>query len=244
MDQPHPPKWPSTLNWPDSPTKHSDDSTLESPEAFVRVPVVVSEKIDGGNTGLYRGEVYARSVSGPSHAGWMAMVRKYHAWKTSYHPNLVLNGEDIYGIHSIRYEPVLPQDTFRLFGVRIRSCDLAEMGGGYGGVPCESLSDEYVMLSWDEIEAQAASFDMRTVPVLFRGQFDSVQQITEWFRDNLKQPSAIGGPDREGFVIRHAGRILQSQWGTKAAKFIREKHVQTNQHWSMNWQPCPLKDSP
>lgn len=235
MDRYNPPKWPSTLNWPDSPTKHSDDATLENPELFVRVPVVITEKIDGGNTCLFQGDVYARSVSGPSGAGWMAMVRKHHAWKTLGHSDLVLNGEDIFGVHSIRYDPIPEQDTFRLFGVRQRACDIE-------GMPAfESQSEDYLMLSWDEIEAYARSFDMKTAPVLFRGSFRSVREITKWFWDHLKEPSSIGGPDREGFVLRYAERIPQAQWGMKAAKFVRPHHVQTNEMWSVNWQPCELK---
>ena len=86
---------------------------------FVGREVVITEKLDGGNTCLYGGEVYARSTGAPSHAGWMGMVRKHHAWKTvDTRPDVVLYGEDLFGIHSIEYDAMREQDTFRLFAAR------------------------------------------------------------------------------------------------------------------------------
>ena len=43
---------------------------------FVDEYVVVTEKLDGGNTLLHAGKVYARSVSTPSGDKWMAMVQE------------------------------------------------------------------------------------------------------------------------------------------------------------------------
>ncbi|MCY4653602.1 MAG: hypothetical protein OXC95_10620, partial [Dehalococcoidia bacterium] len=71
-----------------------------APRRFVGEPVAVTEKLDGGNTLLHAGKVYARSVSTPSDAKWMAMVKKHHAWKVT-EPGVYLYGEDIYGVHSI-----------------------------------------------------------------------------------------------------------------------------------------------
>lgn len=226
MDAIHPPKWPHTLNWPWSPTKHSDDSTHARPETFVGTEVIITEKLDGGNTCLFQGEVYARSVAGPSRDGWMAMVRKHHAWKTlTLSQDLVFNGEDLYGIHSITYEPMLESQTFRLFGVRsVERC----------------ANNPNMVMGWDYIEQAAAELEVPTVPVLFRGVFASTDAITNWFDTHLKEPSSIGGADREGFVIRLPGSILD--WEEGAAKYIRPKHVQTDQHWRVNWQPCTLKE--
>ena len=98
-------KYPRTPYWPWSPTIGRDDSVHLDPDRFVDEPVVVTEKLDGGNTLLHGGKVYARSVAAPSDAKWMAMVKKHHAWKVT-DPDVYLDGEDIYGVHSIAYEPV------------------------------------------------------------------------------------------------------------------------------------------
>ena len=58
------PKYPRTPYWPKSPTQGRPSERHESPEVFVGPEVVVTEKLDGGNTMIHRGEVYARTVSG------------------------------------------------------------------------------------------------------------------------------------------------------------------------------------
>ena len=59
-------KYPRTPYWPWSPTIGRDDSVHLDPDRFVGEPVVVTEKLDGGNTLLHAGKVYARSVAAPS----------------------------------------------------------------------------------------------------------------------------------------------------------------------------------
>ena len=47
----------------------------------------------------------------------MAMVKKHHAWKVN-EPDVWLYGEDLYGVHSIEYEPVAEHETFYAFALR------------------------------------------------------------------------------------------------------------------------------
>ena len=89
-------KYPSTPYWPWSPAIARGDDVHRNPARFLEDAVVVTEKLDGGNTLLHDGKVYARSVSAPSHGKWMAMVKKHHAWKVR-EPDVYLYGEDIYG---------------------------------------------------------------------------------------------------------------------------------------------------
>ena len=110
-------KYPKTPYWPQSPAQAAGNETLADPTRFAGSPVVVTEKLDGGNTLLHRGEVYGRSVSAPSIGKWMAMVRKHHAWKVL-EPDIFLYGEDIYGVHSIEYDPVPENETFYAFALR------------------------------------------------------------------------------------------------------------------------------
>lgn len=202
---------------------HRDDTYHEDESVFLNTEVVITEKLDGGNTCLFRGEVYARSVESPSHDGWMAMVRKHHAYKTRLFDGLVFNGEDLYGIHSIQYEPIPENETFRLFSVRMLLGD-----------------DKVRRLSWDMTESFArAHLQVPLVPVLFRGTFTKESQIRDWFMDNLPLPSTIGGP-REGFVLRVTDGFDDAEWSTYGMKFVRPNHVQTDQHWRKNWKPCPL----
>lgn len=188
--------------------------------------VIITEKIDGGCTCLYRGEVYARSTGQPSHAGWMAMVRKHHAHRTIPYDSIAFYGEDIYGVHSIEYDPVDEAETFRLFATR-HICRLPVVG-------------EDLIQDWDTTVWLGEQIGVLPVPVLFKGVFHRVEDITAWFQDNLSLPSALGG-NREGFVMRVTDSFPASKFGQNVAKFVRPNHVQTDQHWSRNWQPCKLK---
>lgn len=138
-------KYPSSPYWPWSPTIGRGDAVHANPSRFVGEDVVVTEKLDGGNTLLHAGRVYSRSVSTPSDGKWMAMVKKHHAWKVT-EPDVYLYGEDIYGVHSIAYEPVAEDRTFYAFALRRRGGAFAafiEMealrsGAGYPSCPCSS----------------------------------------------------------------------------------------------------------
>ncbi len=216
-----PPKYPSTPHTKHSLKVHRDDTYHEDESVFLGPEVVITEKLDGGNTGLFRGDVFARSVEAPSRDGWMAMVRKHHAYKTINYDGLIFNGEDMYGIHSIHYGAIPENETFRLFSVRM----LLENGG-------------VRRLSWDLTEAYSRQLEFPLVPVLFRGTFRTENEIRDWFMDNLSLPSTLGGV-REGFVLRVTDGFDDAEWFKYGLKFVRPNHVQTDQHWRKNWKPCP-----
>lgn len=212
----HIPGYPSTPHWPWSETVHRDDSYHKDPVFFVGKEVVITEKLDGGNTCLARGEVFARSTFLPSHDGWFAEVRARHAYKTvGISPNVFTYGEDLYGIHSIEYDPL--EDTYYVFNVR-------------------NLDYWY---AWDEVIEHAFELDLRVAPVAFRGYFNSVDAITEWMRENRQKPSALG-PEKEGFVMRLADGFDTADFSTCVCKYVRPRHVQTDQHWKENWQPAKI----
>ena len=211
------PKYPSTPYWPWSPSFGRDDDVHPSPEHFVATAVVVTEKLDGGNTLLHAGTVYGRSVSGPSEGKWMAMVKKHHAWKVT-EPEVYLYGEDIYGIHSIEYDPVTEEQTFRAFALR----------NGDGR-----------FTPFAQVEEYASRRDIPVVPVLFRGCFRSVAEIRAFVDRTHGEPSALGG-EREGVVLRLARGFPAAEFQDNVCKSVRVGHVQTDEHWTRNWRPCRI----
>ena len=122
--------------------------------------------------------MYARSVSASSEGKWMAMVKKHHAWKVN-EPDVYLYGEDIYGVHSIEYEPVPEHETFRAFALR----------NGKGA-----------FASFAEVEAYAKAREIPVVLVLFKGRFRSVAEIRTFVERAQREPSMLGGA-REGVVL-------------------------------------------
>jgi len=225
----HPPKYPSTPHWPLSMSVQRGDTLHKNHQIFVGKEVVITEKIDGGNTALWNGNVYARSVVQPATDGWFAMVKKHHGWKTvELDPTVVVYGEDIYGIHSIEYDAISEDETYRIFAAREFDVENA---------PDRSTGR---FLSWDTTVELAHQLDIQTVPILFRGVFNSVNAITDFFNNNISSPSAIG-PEKEGFVMRIADGFAASDFAKYTCKFVRPNHVQTTQHWRQEWKPCCLK---
>ena len=164
------------------------------------------------------GKVYARSVSVPSDAKWMAMVKKYHAWKVN-EPDVWLYGEDIYGVHSIEYEPVAEHETFYAFALR-----------GSAGA----------FAAFSEVEAYARNRDIPVVPVLFRGRFRSISEISAFMEQAHGEPSALGG-EREGIVMRLAREFCgDGVLRINVCKSVRPGHVQSDEHWTRNWRPCRI----
>lgn len=224
MNAVSPPKYPSTKQWPWSDKIHRDDTVHRNPSFFLGKEVVVTEKLDGGNTSLYQGSVFARSVDSPAHQGWFAMVKKYHGWKTSgaipeWPQSLVMYGEDMYGIHSLEYDAMRRNETYRTFAVRETAFD--------------------IFMPWDKVVHYAEMLGLKTVPVVFRGVFTTTEEITTFFRLKRLEPSSIGG-EREGFVMRIADGFHADNFGTAVTKYVRPGHVQTDEHWTENWQPCKI----
>ena len=180
--------------------------------------VVATEKLDGGNTLLHRGGVYARSVAAPSDGKWMAMAKKHHAWKVA-EPNVYLYGEDIYATHSIAYDAVLETETFHAFALR---------------------DGEGAFAAFADLEDYAKRRRIPVVPVLYRGRFQSVSELGAFMGEAQREPSALGG-EREGVVLRLARGFSAAEFPESVCKSVREGHVQTDEHWRRRWQPCRIK---
>ena len=152
------------------------------------------------------------------------MVRKHHAWKLS-DPELAgvqLVGEDIYGVHSIEYDPVPETRTF------------------YAFASCRQQEDETTVFdAFADTVKLARRLDVAPVPVLFTGRFETRPQLEAFLAQQHQLPSSLGGK-REGMVIRTAGSFPEDQFHRRVAKSVRPNHVQTDQHWRRNWRPCRI----
>jgi hypothetical protein len=57
--------------------------------------------------------------------------------------------------------------------------------------------------------------------------------------EGMQVPSALGGL-REGFVVRPLEGFMEDDFSQKVLKFVRSNHVQTDEHWTRNWQKAKL----
>ena len=211
-------KYPKTPYWAYSPGAPRDGDDLADVAGFVGRRVVVTEKLDGGNTLLWRGQVFARSVAAPSTGKWMAMVKKYHAWKVT-EPDVWLYGEDIYGVHSIEYDPVPEDETFYAFALRWTDGRFA---------------------SFHALVNYARQRSIPVVPILFEGTFRTVDDLRDFVNRAHRKPSALGGA-REGVVIRAAHGFPAEDFRSNVCKSVRAGHVQSEEHWTRNWRACRIK---
>ena len=209
-------KYPSTPYWPWSPTIGRGDAVHAAPERFVGQQVVATEKLDGGNTLLHRGGVYARNVAAPSDGKWMAMAKKHHAWKVA-EPNVYLYGEDIYATHSIAYDAVLETETFHAFALR----------DGEGAFA--AFAEDY-----------AKRRRIPVVPVLYRGRFQSVSELGAFMGEVQREPSALGG-EREGASCAWRADSPPPSFQRACARAFARAMCKPTSTWRRRWQPCRIK---
>ena len=191
-------KYPRTPHLPWSLSGTSDDTRLFETAHFEGLEVVITEKLDGENTSLYRETMHARSLDGRHHESrdW---VKALHARIAQDIPDRWrLCGENVYAQHSVRYNDLA--SYFYLFSV---------------------WNEHNEALSWDETVEWADLLGLVTAPVLYRGIW------------NEQTVRAIGiNPEKqEGYVVRTVKRFRFSEFGTSIAKWVRQGHVQTDQHW-------------
>jgi hypothetical protein len=198
-------KYPRTLHFPWSPGATADDRRMDDPDKmFSGTEIVVTEKMDGECTTLYRDYLHARSVEGASHPS-RDRVRALHSTIAHDIPEgWRLCGENLYAVHSIAYA-ALPAH-FILFSI------------WDGRNEC---------LPWDETVLWGDLLGLHTVPVLYRGPWDpgAVRLL------DGASTSRFGG-EREGYVARLADRFHYRAFRRSVAKYVRKNHVTTDDHWS------------
>lgn len=193
-------RYPRTLHFPFSSSRTSDDKVLTTIDHFLEKEVVVTLKMDGENTSLYRDGYHARSLDSRHHPSrdWL---KAFHAtfgfdipegWRVC--------GENLYAQHSIAYK-ALPS-YFMGFSV---------------------WTDENVALSWDDSLEFFELLGIEPVPTLYRGVFDEAKLRT--------LANDMDTKHNEGFVVRLAGAIRYPDFAKSSAKWVRAKHVQTDEHW-------------
>ncbi|AKH17134.1 RNA ligase family protein [Deinococcus soli (ex Cha et al. 2016)] len=142
-------KYPSTPHLPWSPGLQNDDRRIPSLRDLEGQEVVVTEKLDGENTSLYRADLHARSLDTRPHPSrtWVKAERGRFGHEIP--PGWRLCGENVFAVHSLRYEALA--GYFYLFSV---------------------WDDRNVSRPWAEVRDWAARLDVPTPRELYRGVWD------------------------------------------------------------------------
>lgn len=193
-------KYPRTYHLPWS-NPGKDDRSLADCSQFEGKRVIVTEKMDGENTNLYRDHVHARSLEKASGDDRAAIWKLWNRIGWEIPDKWRLCGENLQCTHSIRYSE-LPS-YFMLFSI---------------------WDDRNCCLAWDDTVTYAQMLGISTVPVLYDGVFDR-EKIMSLYVDN-RQPDPM-----EGYVVRNAEQFPYSAFRHNVAKFVRPNHVTSATHW-------------
>lgn len=141
-------KYPKTYHLPWSETVARDDRIMTSLAGLIGQRVIVTEKMDGENTTMYRDGIHARSPEQHKHPSRDWVKRLWSRIRFDIPDTWRLCGENLFAKHSIHYKQ-LP--TFFL---------------------AFSLWDGLNCFGWDETVEWFDLLGMTSVPVLYDGIFD------------------------------------------------------------------------
>jgi RNA ligase len=203
-------KHPRMPHLPWSPGVGPDDLHVAGLGGLTGGQVVVTEKLDGENTTMYRDHIHARSVDSRSHPTrdwvkglWARVAADIPAgWRVC--------GENLWAVHSIRYGE-LPS-FFLVFGV---------------------WDERNRCLGWDETAEWAALLGLQVVPVLYRGPFDqaAIQRCWDPSRADQQEGYVVrtaGGFAYAEFRLRVAKFVRPSHVRT-TAHWLHGRPVGRNQ---------------
>ena len=214
-------KYPRTYHLPFSPGSTNDDKKLKEGwfKNYIGQEIVITEKLDGSNTGMTRFEVYSRSAATGTRNSWDINLWDKDGlfWKIKdfISENEEIYGENLYGEHSIHYNKLT--DYFHLFAV----------------------NDGVNWYSWDDVKMMADIMNIPHVPELYRGIFYKEQDCVDKVLELVKQPS-VYGDQREGIVMRLTSSFKIEDFPKYVCKWVRPNHVQTDEHWTKNWKKAEL----
>jgi hypothetical protein len=194
-------KYPRTYHLPWSEGLQSDDKKTPSLGAFYDLDIVVTKKMDGENTSLYRNHYHARSLDSKHHPSrdW---IKSFHgAIKRNIPENWRICGENMYATHSIHYSNL--ESYFLGFSI---------------------WNEENICLSWPDTLEWFGLLDITPVEEIWQGKFEDFLKIHNQFDSTL-------GENLEGYVVRNLNAFHYDDFSTNVAKVVRKNHVQTDEHW-------------
>jgi hypothetical protein len=204
-------KYPQTLHLPWSEGRGRDDGVLQDVSCFDDKHIVVTVKMDGEDTTMYRDDIHFRSLDSAPHPS-QDYVRALHGRIKHLIPNgWRICGENLYARHPIHYTDL--HDWFLVFSVWDEK---NECLGWYETIQfCRSLNLAYV----DNFTV----LNMKVAPENHR----------------VLIPNDFIYGEIEGYVVRNSGTFHYNDFSKNVAKWVRKDHVQSNEHWKKKWRDVP-----
>lgn len=207
-------KYPRTVHMPWSPGATRDDKLLGDMDHFTDKAVVVTEKMDGENTSIYRDHIHSRSLSSRDHPSRSWVKELWGRVRFDIPEGFRVCGENLFAQHSIIYDRL--DSYFLVFSI---------------------WNEENVCLDWDSTIEWCELLGLKHVPVLYEGIYDERLVKTSWQPQN-------GEEESEGYVVRLRNSFAYSDFRESVAKYVRKHHVQTDSNWMFeNVVPNKLRTS-
>ena len=195
-------KYPRTMHLPWSEKLGKDDRIIPSLSHFEGKEIIVTAKMDGENTSMYKDHIHARSLDSASHPSrkwvkglWAQISYEIpEGWRVC--------GENLYSIHTIPYKD-LPT-YFMAFSI---------------------WNEKNICLSWEETMEWFTLLNLQTVPILYKGIYD------EKILKTLYKPT-LDDNACEGYVVRLANEFAFSEFRKSVAKFVSKNFEIKHGHWS------------
>ena len=204
-------KYPRTYHLPWSKGIGKDDKVHKNMNNFLDKRVIVTTKLDGENTSLYKNYYHARSVDSKNHPSrnWAKALHATFAhdipegWRVCC--------ENLYAKHSIHYDNLKSY----LYGISV-------------------WNDRNECLSWDESIEWFSLLGIPSVPVIYDGIYDE-QKIMDLYDEDKDWET------KEGYVLRLFDRFSYSKFKDSVGKYVRVNHITENNHNWMNKAIVPNK---
>jgi ATP-dependent RNA circularization protein (DNA/RNA ligase family) len=188
-------KYPKTLHLPWS------ESLTSDADIFSGYRVVVTEKMDGENTGMTCSKIHARSLESNDHPSRHWVKRLWSTIKEDIPESMKIFGENVYAKHSIKYTKL--ETYFYVISIWIyEEC-----------------------LSWNETKQWCDIFNLQHVPVIYEGKYE------EKTIKSLYSPLKPNNDEMEGYVIRKSDSFYLKDFKSNIAKFVRANHIRSSNHW-------------
>ena len=155
-------KYPRTPHLPISEGATSDDKYASKESvSFLKsgIPIVVTEKMDGGNLTMYRDNFHARSLTSGTHAWDTAAKALWARIHNEIPEGWRISGESMYARRSVSYEN-LP-DVYMVFGI---------------------WNEDNCLISWEDTVEWCSLLGLSHVPVIYSGT-DFDKGVQKWFEN-------------------------------------------------------------
>jgi len=196
-------KYPRTLHLPWSEGISNDDKVLKNTKNFDGKRVIISVKMDGENTSLYKNHYHARSIDSQHHPS-QSWLKNFHAQiRYKFPRNWRICGENLYAKHEIHYHNL--KNYFLVFSI---------------------WNHKNICISWDHTKKVAEYLGLDLVPVLYDGLWDP--KVAESIYNDMYL-----NDECEGYVVRLYKEFHYDNFAESCAKFVAFKFKDKigDEHW-------------